>query len=450
MAGGPYPTKHGWQVKWREGGRGSAVQSETLAEKLDAEEFKVRVERAGNRWPVDEHGQKWIKGVGFPEWIEEDPGTPFLDYANKRIRSLVQAGRLSPGESRKYTTYARIIAGSMAVAPLLREQVEADPDLALQVAIDPMLARPLLHQLVGTISDEEIAEHASRVVVEDLTPDAIRAFILWQRVRPKAPSNPESPGLAWKTIKNYHGFLHGVLEQAYYEGRISKNWCKMTAKEIGKGVVVKKISLTPEEFWLIHSCMDPRFQDFVEAAVGTGCRFGEITASRVKDWHREERRLRVEEAWKRGLVGQGYYRGAPKTEAGERDVYVGHRTAEILDAAAEDKGPNDLLFPAVRGGRLWQNHFYEDHWQPAIRKAVARGLGRDGEPIYPRFHDLRHTHIFWLRRGGLRNELIRSMVGHADEEMTEKYGEVPVEVKRQATEAIDAGLRRRLRVVDGG
>jgi len=453
MAGGPYRRKNGWQVKWREGGRGAPMQSETLpelvstAELIGADEFKVMVEKAGNRWPVDERGQRWIKGYGFPPAVEEEepPGTPFLDYANRRIRTRVEMGRLSGYQAGRYERYAREIAGSLVMAPVLVEQIEADPELAMEVALDPSLARPLLAELAGSWTDEQIAEHAQAVCVEDLDVEAIRAFMRWKRTRPA--HGPDGPGMKWATVKKYHSFLHGVLEQAYYEDLITKNPCKLTAKEIGRDERFQSTILSPEEFWLLHSAMDPRFQNFIEVAVGCGCRFGEITASRARDWHPGERRLRIEEAWKKGRVGAGYYRGKPKTAAGVRDVYVSHRVADLLDAAAEGKRPDDLLFTAARGGFLRQNAFYEERWLPAVRKAHTLGLIREGEPVWPRFHDLRHTHVSWLRRGGVANEMIRGMVGHTDEAMTEKYGEIPIEVKQQAIAAIDASLDRRLRAV---
>lgn len=459
MAAGPYPTANGFQIKWREDGR---WQSDTFADRKSsigadgktiygADEFKVMVEKAGNSWPINEHGQRWIRGFGFPPPPqEEDPGTPFLDYAINRIRARMQAGKVGPHMARKYEAYARTIAGSLVAAPTLLDEVQADPILGMKAARDPLLLRPKLLKLVGATTDEQLSKHAASVTVEDLDVDAIRAFILWQRVRPKNPRDLKSPGLAWKTIKNYHGFLHGVLEQAYYENLIAKNPCKLTATELGSEVRVQKISLEYDEFWLIHSCMDPRFHRLLEAAVGTGCRFGELTALRPRDWRPDLRRLRVWEAWKRGLPGEDFYRGAPKTEAGKRDVYVGFGTAEMLDDVASGKGEDDLLFTAVKGGRLRQNAFYEEYWQPAVKKAVAQGLAREGDPIYPRFHDLRHTYIYWLRQGGMPDELIKGLVGHTDAAMTADYGEIPLEAKLRASAAIDAGLerrQRRLRVV---
>lgn len=448
MAAGPYRRTNGWQVKWREDG---LWQSETLADKVStkeivgADEFKMMVEKAGNRWPVDSHGATWISGYGFPDPEPEESGTPFLEYAQRRIRMRVEMGRLSGYMAERYGRYAQEIAGSLLVAPVLVEQIEADPDAAMEAALDPANARPILRQLVGQLSDEEISQHAQGVCVEDIDINAIRAFFRWKRVRPA--HGDDGAGTKWATVKKYHGFLHGVLEQAYYEDLIPKNPCKLTAKEIGSDEAFDPIILSPEEFWLLHSGMDARWHDFLEVSVGCGCRFGEITASRKRDWHPDERRLRIDEAWKKGRAGTGYYRGKPKTAAGIRDVYVSVRVAELLNKAAEGKGPDDLLFTAAQGGYLRQNSFCEERWLPAVRKAHKLGLVRDGEPVWPRFHDLRHTHISWLRKGGLANEMIRGMVGHTDEAMTEKYGEIPVEIKQQAITAIDGALGRRLRAV---
>lgn len=451
MAGGPYKHGDGWQVKWRHGGRWQtevlllreSVVDEAGITVFGADDFKAMVEAAGNDWPVDDRGHRWIKGFGFPPHDPEPESrtTPFLDYAKGYVQARLMAGKISEHTAAKYLQYAQTIAGSLVVSPELYERVHSDEELAMRVAVDPMAARELLLSMVGSRTDEELSEASQHVVVEDIDREAIRTLFMWQRARPKYAHRPDSPGIAWKTIKNYHGFLHGILEQAYYDDLIPKNPCKITKNEIGREATRKRISLEPAEFWLLHSCIDSRFQDFMEVAVGTGCRFGELTASRVKDWDPKERCLRVEEAWKRGLKSR-YYRGKPKTAAGEREIFVGSRVAELLSRAAEGKAPDDLLFTAVQGGYLRQNSFYEERWQPAVREAVARGLSQKGVPIYPRFHDLRHTHIYWLRRGGLRNELIKTLVGHSDEAMTEQYGHVPVEVKRAAGLAIDEPLRR--------
>jgi hypothetical protein len=65
MAGGPYRTTNGWQIKWRIAG---VWQSETFALEYEAHYFKHLVEQAGNQWPAG-----WIKGYGFPSELDRPP-----------------------------------------------------------------------------------------------------------------------------------------------------------------------------------------------------------------------------------------------------------------------------------------------------------------------------------------------------------------------------------------
>ena len=53
-----------WRIAWREDGK---KQSETFATRQAAQEFRVLVEGAGNRWP-----EGWVKGHGFPPGDEEE------------------------------------------------------------------------------------------------------------------------------------------------------------------------------------------------------------------------------------------------------------------------------------------------------------------------------------------------------------------------------------------
>jgi integrase len=156
-------------------------------------------------------------------------------------------------------------------------------------------------------------------------------------------------------------------------------------------------------------------------AVGTGLRFGEITALMVKDLALDAATptLTVRRAWKRNGTGEfagardRYYLGKPKARQSRRRVSLSPTVAEILRELAAGKEPDDLIFTAPHGGRLDQAHWYEGRWRPAVRAAGRRGLAKT-----PRFHDLRHTHAAWLISAGVPLPVIQKRLGHKSIQIT--------------------------------
>ena len=81
------------QVKWRQGGRGSAWQSETFAagttaqNEARAQAFRVDVEEAGNRWPPG-----WTPGEGYhPSGRQAPPVATTATTATATSRTVTMA-----------------------------------------------------------------------------------------------------------------------------------------------------------------------------------------------------------------------------------------------------------------------------------------------------------------------------------------------------------------------
>jgi integrase len=149
-------------------------------------------------------------------------------------------------------------------------------------------------------------------------------------------------------------------------------------------------------------------RELLEVAVGTGLRWGELTALQVRDLDLDTPvpRLSVRRAWKRNrrkpdgtyvLPDQPpHYLGKPKSKKSRRRITLARTIVVILRRRIADKAPTDLVFTAPRGGRLNHATWYEDRWQKAVQIARTRGL-----TVTPRFHDLRHTHAAWLEMSGV-------------------------------------------------
>jgi integrase len=205
------------------------------------------------------------------------------------------------------------------------------------------------------------------------------------------------------------------------------------------------VFLSEAEFALLKTSTHPDAQDLVVVAVGTGLRWGELTALRVEDLHLwgGTPHLVVRRAWKRNgtgdfaLDGQGvFYVGGPKTRESRRRVSLAPPLVRILRRLTKDRAGSDLVFTGSRGGRLAQGWWYKKRWLPAVKAARLKGLG-----CTPRFHDLRHTHVAWLISAGVPLPVIQQRLGHKSIKITvDVYGGLLV----QTHEVVDLAVARAL------
>jgi integrase len=349
---------------------------------------------------VDAHGQRWpdgwVKGIGFAAGRDEpEPPAehPLLEFATAYVRRLTSAG---PDTQTKYV-----------------QQL---------ASLDGWLTR-----IKGTSP-----------TVENLTGEDDRDWIVARR---KAGASP-------KTIANYHGLLSAVLKSAVDQGLIARNPCagvKLPPIDDDTEDDDDKVFLTEAEFALLRRCMHEADRDFLTVAVGTGLRWGELTALKVKDVDLDmaPATLTVRRAWKTNGRGEfalkqhgRFYLGKPKTRESRRRITLAPLVVGALRRAVAGRGPDDLIFGAPRGGRLDQGNWYENRWQRAIREARKNGLAKT-----PRFHDLRHSHAAWLISAGVPLPVIQKRLGHKSIQITvDVYGGLLFQTHEVADLAIDRAL----------
>jgi integrase len=379
-----------YRVKWVLGGaRGGLWQSETFDDRRAALKFQALVEASSHRWP-----DGWVKGFGFVAAPEDpDAETPFLEFASDYVRRLTSA---APDTQTKYLRQLKALNG------WLTQIKRATP------------------------------------TVQNLTGDDDRDWIVARR---RAGASP-------KTIANYHGLFSAVMASAEDKELIRRNPCvgvRLPAVEDDIDNDDDKVFLTEPEFGLVHTAIHKDDQDFLIVAVGTGLRWGELTALKVKDLDllAATPTLVVRRAWKNNGAGEfalaqhgKFYLGPPKTKESRRRISLSTTVVDALTRAADGRAPDDLIFGAPRGGRLDQGNWYESRWQRAIKKAQDDGLTKT-----PRFHDLRHTHAAWLISAGVPLPVIQKRLGHKSIQITvDVYGGLLVQTHHIADLAIDRAL----------
>jgi integrase len=382
----------GYKIQWRLGGaRGGAWQSETFDDRRAALKFQAQVEANGHRWP-----EGWVKGVGFVSVpADPEPEVPLLEFGTAYIRRLTSAG------PHTHSTYLR---QTTTLAARLTEIKGVPP------------------------------------TIQNVTSDDDRDWIVTRR----------NGGASPKTIANEHGLLSAIFKSAVRKGLIPSNPCegvKLPAIDDDTESDDDKSFLTEDEFAILVACVDESDRDYLKAAVGTGCRKGELDAFKVKDYEPATEdapaTLAVRRAWKwngRGEFKMGqfgrHYLGKPKTKESRRRITLAPLVAEVFERAIADKGPEELIFGTLSGGRLEHGNWYQSRWQPAVRAAKKKGLTKS-----PRFHDLRHTHAAWLISAGVPLPVIQKRLGHKSIQITvDVYGGLLFQTHQVADLAIERAL----------
>jgi integrase len=253
----------------------------------------------------------------------------------------------------------------------------------------------------------------------DLDRTTLRAWVAELRASDLAPS----------TIHKCAQILSKVLRAAVDDGRLARN----PAERLDLPRIEREEMrfLTPGEVSTLANTIDADHRALVFLGAYGGLRLGEMLALRRDRVDLLHGTIDVAET-----VGHPEGRpvvGAPKTRAGRRRVPVPRVVVEALEQhfAAQGDGPPDaLVFPGVRGGYRYGEHFRVETWRPAVERA---GLA----PLRP--HDLRHTAVaLWIAAGASPKE-IAARAGHTSVvTVLDRYGHLLPGSEDKVNSALDA------------
>jgi integrase len=158
-----------------------------------------------------------------------------------------------------------------------------------------------------------------------------------------------------------------------------------------------------EQVRLVNACSED-FGQLVRGALLTGCRYGELTRFKCKDYDPVNGSMFVAESKS----------GKP------RHVYLTEEGKELFDELTAGSDPEDFVFTNSASGRRnvgpgpsqWRSKEQTLKMHQACRKA---GL----EPLT--FHELRHTYASMLVNKGCVLSVVADLLGHSSIEMVEKH-----------------------------
>lgn len=181
-----------------------------------------------------------------------------------------------------------------------------------------------------------------------------------------------------------------------------------TKKYGNPGAVERKIFTTEEIEFLWEHC-DTDIASVTLILIYSGVRIGELLNLKKEDIHLEERWFDVK---------------ASKTDSGIRDVPIAEKIVPLFDKFLSGKSPYFLV--NKKNNRLTYPSF-KNYW-----KGMIDLLNNSHTP-----HDTRHTTVSLLTNAGVDARIIKKIVGHKSNDITESvYTHIDISVKQEAINKI--------------
>jgi integrase len=364
-----------------------------------------------------------------------------------RRRSITFQSADGPGGGIEWQKTFRQLGAKRAYALFLSE-LESDADTPTVRDIVQKHIGGLTGITAGTRKD--YVKHLDRSIapyIGDLPatvlarPDEVAAWVneLQAGGRAFGDEKPRAP-LSGKTIHNRFALLSAAAETAVRDGVIERNGIKgLALPDASPAEDADMLMLEPAEVASLLRNLDSQWHPLVKFTVGTGVRWGEVTALRKADFALARGEVSIKRAWKHDP--DGAVLGPPKTPRSRRVIPLAPYLVELLTDHLAGVDSGAWAFRSPRGFVLRSGTFWERVWGPATGAALA-------DPVLPlqrrpRFHDLRHTAASWWLREGEPIHQVQRWLGHESIVTTvDRYGHVVGADREGAARRMDGPLRK--------
>jgi integrase len=190
--------------------------------------------------------------------------------------------------------------------------------------------------------------------------------------------------------------LKAALNHAHHGRKVASNDAWATVKPFRNVDIPVVRYLSDDEAKRLANACGPEFRPLVQAALLTGCRYGELVSLQVRDINADAGTLAIR------MSKSGKARYVTLTDEGRR----------LFAQATAGKDGAALVFTRDNGAAWGRSH----QQRPLTAACKAAKI----KPAV-RFHDLRHTHGSTLAMNGVPLAVIAAQLGHADTRMTERH-----------------------------
>ena len=190
--------------------------------------------------------------------------------------------------------------------------------------------------------------------------------------------------------------LKAALTLAFRENRVSNDAAWRQVKPFEKVDAARIRFLTIAEGKRLVNACEPEFRPMVEAALATGCRYGELCALDVQDFDPDAETLSIRQS-KSGKA---------------RKVYLAPEGVRLFKGLAAGRSGIVPLLRDDKGERFTKSRQDRPMKTACARAKINPAIG---------FHGLRHTYASLLVKSGVPMRYVAEALGHASTAMTEKH-----------------------------
>jgi integrase len=234
------------------------------------------------------------------------------------------------------------------------------------------------------------------VEVSSLTPEVLRAWLSSiAKSKPDEADGPERMRARRASANRTWAVLRAALNHAHREGKVDADpWRRVKPLKNATAARIRYLTIA-ESKRLVNAC-STEFRPMVEAALATGCRYGELCRLQVADFNPDAGTLHVRQS-KSGK---------------DRHVILTDEGAALFAELTAGRSGGDLILRRADGS-AWG----PAHQQRPMAEAVARA--RISPPAS--FHSLRHTWASLCAMAGVPLMVIAKNLGHADTQMVQRH-----------------------------
>jgi integrase len=326
---------------------------------------------------------------GVADDYEKANGTTVLDFAQAQDLALAPPKKTEP-------------AGPLTVAQVGAAYVEYLRHEGRERAADEASYRMRLH--AGPLAHMQVAA---------LKPENIRGWLAdLARKLARGRTDEEVVQRSRSSANRIFNTVRAALNHAFVDGLVSSDaaW-RGKVKPLRDAERARQRYLTVEEARRLINASRGPFRDLVQAALHTGCRYGELARLRMHDFNPDSGTVKV-----------------AKSKSGQaRDVHLNAEGEQFFRRLVAGRPGGAIMLPRP-DGRAW--HRSDQLWP--MRAAVERA--RIDPPIS--IHGLRHTYASLSIMGGVPLQVVARNLGHANTRMIEKhYGHLSKSFERDAIRA---------------
>jgi integrase len=370
--------------------------------------YQRKPRKPEGRWLLRRYlgdGKYSVTEIAKADDVRQPDGVGVVDYAQAMVNARAQVGAPTGGHSRMTVrdAMARYIA---------RKQQQGQPTYDAQGHANTHINPVLGGIAVCDLNTDKLCEWLSTLAA---SPAMVRSAKQGKQQYKPAPKDKESIRRRQVTANRTLHVLKAALNGAFKGGFVSTNQAWARVEPFRNVTVARPHYLKVAEARRLLNGCDPDFRPLVQAALQTGCRYGELTRLVVHDFDVDAGTVHVRQS---------------KSEK-DRHVVLTEEGRAFFTQAAAGRARNALLF-THSDGKAWGK---SDQARP-MRRACERAS------ISPAvgFHQLRHTWASHATMNGVPLLVVAKNLGHSDTRMVEKfYGHM---AKSYITDAIRAGAPR--------